>query len=228
MDEPAAQPPANRPQGVNGLPNEISLAFAEKLRVVLNSFLIGEGDAARPLSAYTLHDLISRQFPDVAVSKTHMYRLLSGDAIPRLDLILAVAEICGIEPAYFLVDDLDIDDAERVGSREVPGFDILLRDLVDSHDVATAPGEEPRRLTGYRLYQILTERYPDVAVSKSHLYRLLSGETPPARRPSATIPRLDLIFAFANIFDVSPAYFVDDRVGVKRSVSRLRRPPVPS
>lgn len=216
-NEPAAQQPTGRSQGVNGLPNEISLAFADKLRSVLAVYRVGSAGKIRALSAYGLFDIFSERYPDIAVSKTHMYRLLNGDAIPRLDLIYAISEICSIEPAYFVVDDLGIDQAKRSRPHNIPDFDVKLRELVDSYEVAAAPGEEPRPITGYRLHQILTEQFPDVAVSKAHLYRLLNGHTIPSRRPTAAIPRLDVILAFAQIFSITPAYFVDADIDVAHS-----------
>ncbi len=210
-------------QGVNGLPNAISLAFASKLQSVLDGHATGDGERARAMSPYTLHAIISEQFPAVAVSKTHVYRLREGKALPRLDLIHALASIFEITPAFFLVEDLDLDHAKLIRPHHVPpDFDAKLRALVDRFEVVSDIADT-KPMTGYRLHQIITRQYPDIAVSKSHIYRLINGETPPERRPSAAIPRLDLIMAFAEIFDVSPAYFVDDEINISRSVARRHR-----
>ncbi|WP_245720428.1 helix-turn-helix domain-containing protein [Nocardia uniformis] len=63
-----------------------------------------EEGPARSLTLYSLAQHLELAYPDVPVSQSGLYRLIHGDAIPRLDLIIALARVFDVEPGYFITD----------------------------------------------------------------------------------------------------------------------------
>lgn len=77
------------------LPNAVTRDFARRLNEILGS------SRANPNSLY---DKLQLNYPEVAVSKSLLYRLTHGTAMPRLDLIIALAEILNVSPRDLVPD----------------------------------------------------------------------------------------------------------------------------
>ncbi|MFI9508639.1 helix-turn-helix domain-containing protein [Nocardia sp. NPDC052566] len=54
------------------------------------------------MTLYSLAQHLELAYPDVAISQSGLYRLIHGQAIPRLDLIIALARVFDVSPEYFV------------------------------------------------------------------------------------------------------------------------------
>jgi hypothetical protein len=96
--------------GVEFIPRQVAAAtFSRQLRRLIDSSLVvSEDGPARSLTLYSLARHLATAYPDVAVSQSGLYRLVHGEAIPRLDLIIALAHTFDVPPGYFVTDDLTL------------------------------------------------------------------------------------------------------------------------
>ncbi|SHX99776.1 Uncharacterised protein [Mycobacteroides abscessus subsp. abscessus] len=97
-----------------------------------------------------------------------------------------------------LVDERD-PVAQRFGAR--------LRELMERPSVGS------ERLTPDALFKRLkNDADTDLMISRAHVYKLCDGEA---------IPRLDVIVALAKFFNVSAAYFTDDRTYKEETIAKI-------
>ncbi len=75
--------------------------FGARLRALMEG--LGAAETGRPITVDSLYKLIEKE-PDLAMSRGHLYRLVEGSAIPRLDLIEALARFFKVPASYFLDD----------------------------------------------------------------------------------------------------------------------------
>lgn len=75
--------------------------FGARLRALMESREVGE--SGRPMTVDGLYREIE-DVPGLAMSRGHLYRLCDGKAIPRLDVIEALARFFNVRTSYF-VDD---------------------------------------------------------------------------------------------------------------------------
>jgi DNA-binding phage protein len=89
-------------------PRQVAAAtFSRQLQRLIHTSLVSTGDGpVRSLTLYALAQHLETVYPDVAVSQSGLYRLIHGDAIPRLDLIMALAHTFNVPPEYFVTDEL--------------------------------------------------------------------------------------------------------------------------
>ncbi len=81
--------------------------FSRQLqRLIEESLVSTEYGPIRSLTLYSLAQHLETVYPDVPVSQSGLYRLIHGDAIPRLDLIIALARVFDVPPEYFVTDQL--------------------------------------------------------------------------------------------------------------------------
>ncbi|MFE4459147.1 helix-turn-helix domain-containing protein [Nocardia tengchongensis] len=77
--------------------------FSRRLsELISESSVSTEDGATRSLTLYSLAQHLELAYPDVPVSQSGLYRLIHGDAIPRLDLIIALARVFDVPPEYFV------------------------------------------------------------------------------------------------------------------------------
>lgn len=89
--------------------------------------------------------------------------------------------------------------AQRFGAR--------LRELMERPSVGS------ERLTPDALFKRLkNDADTDLMISRAHVYKLCDGEA---------IPRLDVIVALAKFFNVSAAYFTDDRAYHEETIAKI-------
>lgn len=69
---------------------------AQTLRVAL---------AKEGISRLKLHQRLVERFDDRAPSQTTVYRLMSGEALPRTDHLIMIAEVLDISPRCLVPDD---------------------------------------------------------------------------------------------------------------------------
>ncbi|AHH16423.1 helix-turn-helix domain-containing protein [Nocardia nova] len=80
--------------------------FSRRLsELIAESVVSTEDGATRSLTLYSLAQHLELAYPDVPVSQSGLYRLVHGEAIPRLDLIIALARVFDVPPEYFVTDD---------------------------------------------------------------------------------------------------------------------------
>lgn len=80
--------------------------FSNQLRKLIDESLVSsENGPVRSLTLYALAQHLEAAYPDVPVSQSGLYRLIHGDAIPRLDLIIALARVFDVPPEYFVSED---------------------------------------------------------------------------------------------------------------------------
>lgn len=83
-----------------------SAIFSSRLSELIGESMVSTEDGAtRSLTLYSLAQHLELAYPDVPVSQSGLYRLIHGDAIPRLDLIIALARVFDVPPEYFVTGD---------------------------------------------------------------------------------------------------------------------------
>jgi Helix-turn-helix len=81
--------------------------FSRQLQRLVDESLVSTEDGPiRSLTLYSLAQHLETDYPDVPVSQSGLYRLIHGEAIPRLDLIIALARVFDVPPEYFVTDEL--------------------------------------------------------------------------------------------------------------------------
>ncbi|MFG1792709.1 helix-turn-helix domain-containing protein [Nocardia sp. NPDC049149] len=82
---------------------EAAAIFSQRLaELIAESVVSTEDGSARSLTLYSLAQHLELAHPDVPVSQSGLYRLINGEAIPRLDLIIALARVFNVPPEYFV------------------------------------------------------------------------------------------------------------------------------
>ncbi|MFI5715866.1 helix-turn-helix domain-containing protein [Nocardia sp. NPDC051750] len=77
--------------------------FSSRLSELIAESVVSTDDGStRSLTLYSLAQHLELAYPDVPVSQSGLYRLIHGDAIPRLDLIIALARVFDVPPEYFV------------------------------------------------------------------------------------------------------------------------------
>ncbi|WP_231387130.1 MULTISPECIES: helix-turn-helix domain-containing protein [Nocardia] len=77
--------------------------FSSRLsELIAESVVSTEDGSTRSLTLYSLAQHLELAYPDVPVSQSGLYRLIHGEAIPRLDLIIALARVFDVPPEYFV------------------------------------------------------------------------------------------------------------------------------
>ncbi|WP_239003447.1 helix-turn-helix domain-containing protein [Nocardia panacis] len=80
--------------------------FSSRLaQLIAESSVSTEDGSMRSLTLYSLAQHLELAYPDVPVSQSGLYRLIHGDAIPRLDLIIALARVFDVPPEYFVSEN---------------------------------------------------------------------------------------------------------------------------
>jgi transcriptional regulator with XRE-family HTH domain len=80
--------------------------FSSRLSELISESVVSTEDGAtRSLTLYSLAQHLELAYPDVPVSQSGLYRLIHGDAIPRLDLIIALARVFDVPPEYFITEE---------------------------------------------------------------------------------------------------------------------------
>lgn len=121
--------------------------FGARLRALMEN--LGANDTGRPITVDGLYRLIEDD-EHLAMSRGHLYRLVEGSAIPRLDLIEALAKFFNVPASHFVDDHTYLDETiDRVDAaiKEIDQMTTRLRELrvalVRDRDVATK-AVEPR------------------------------------------------------------------------------------
>ncbi|MFE3445413.1 MULTISPECIES: helix-turn-helix domain-containing protein [Nocardia] len=73
--------------------------------LIAESVVSTDDGSTRSLTLYSLAQHLELAYPDVPVSQSGLYRLIHGQAIPRLDLIIALARVFDVPPEYFVTAD---------------------------------------------------------------------------------------------------------------------------
>jgi|GEM_PF-1720793 len=80
--------------------------FSRRLSELIGESVVATEDGAtRGLTLYSLAQHLELAYPDVPVSQSGLYRLVHGEAIPRLDLIIALARVFDVPPEYFVAEE---------------------------------------------------------------------------------------------------------------------------
>jgi transcriptional regulator with XRE-family HTH domain len=78
-------------------------------------------------------------------------------------------------------------------------FGHQLRALMSEYQVRSLNSGKVRKLTPLGLHRLIHHRNPDLGTSPSQIYRYFHGER---------VPRVDEVSAIADLFGVSPRFFV--------------------
>jgi hypothetical protein len=79
--------------------------FSSRLASLIAESVVSTDDGpVRSLTLYSLAQHLEMAYPDVPTSQSGLYRLIHGEAIPRLDLIIALARVFDVPPEYFVTD----------------------------------------------------------------------------------------------------------------------------
>ncbi|MEV6280154.1 helix-turn-helix transcriptional regulator [Nocardia sp. NPDC051832] len=80
--------------------------FSRRLAALVTESVVSTEDGStRGLTLYSLAQHLELAYPDVPVSQSGLYRLIHGQAIPRLDLIIALARVFDVPPEYFVTPE---------------------------------------------------------------------------------------------------------------------------
>ncbi|MEV4128507.1 helix-turn-helix transcriptional regulator [Nocardia sp. NPDC049707] len=87
-------------------PRQAAVAiFSSRLsELIAESVVSTEDGSTRSLTLYSLAQHLEQAYPDVPVSQSGLYRLIHGDAVPRLDLIIALARVFDVPPEHFVTE----------------------------------------------------------------------------------------------------------------------------
>jgi hypothetical protein len=98
--------PRLRENGTEQTPRQAAAAiFSRRLSELIGESVVATEDGAtRGLTLYSLAQHLELAYPDVPVSQSGLYRLVHGEAIPRLDLIIALARVFDVPPEYFVTE----------------------------------------------------------------------------------------------------------------------------
>ncbi|WP_280453739.1 helix-turn-helix domain-containing protein [Nocardia brasiliensis] len=105
LDPPSGAGDAEHQDGDETLtPRQAAAAmFSRRLAELIATSVVSTVDgSARSLTLYSLAQHLELAYPDVPVSQSGLYRLINGEAIPRLDLIIALARVFDVPPEYFV------------------------------------------------------------------------------------------------------------------------------
>jgi transcriptional regulator with XRE-family HTH domain len=80
----------------------------------------------------SLYKLIEKE-PDLAMSRGHLYRLVEGSAIPRLDLIEALARFFKVPASYFLDDHTFLEETIKKVDSALAEIDAFRSQLTELH-----------------------------------------------------------------------------------------------
>jgi hypothetical protein len=79
--------------------------FSARLSSLISESVVSsEEGATRSLTLYSLAQHLEAAYPDVPISQSSLYRLIHGETIPRLDLIIALARVFNVPPSYFVTE----------------------------------------------------------------------------------------------------------------------------
>ncbi|MFC9435287.1 helix-turn-helix domain-containing protein [Nocardia sp. NPDC057030] len=80
--------------------------FSRRLgELIAESVVATDDGASRSLTLYSLAKHLELAYPDVPISQSGLYRLINGEAIPRLDLIIALARVFDVPPEFFVTTE---------------------------------------------------------------------------------------------------------------------------
>jgi plasmid maintenance system antidote protein VapI len=87
-------------------PRQAAVAiFSSRLsELIAESVVSTEDGSTRSLTLYSLAQHLEQAYPDIPVSQSGLYRLIHGDAVPRLDLIIALARVFDVPPEHFVTE----------------------------------------------------------------------------------------------------------------------------
>jgi transcriptional regulator with XRE-family HTH domain len=89
---------------------------------------LGIADSGRPITVDALYKLIEKE-PSLAMSRGHLYRLVEGSAIPRLDLIEALARFFKVPASYFVDDHTYVEETISKVDAAVGEVDAMIQRL---------------------------------------------------------------------------------------------------
>ncbi|MFE9575222.1 helix-turn-helix domain-containing protein [Nocardia sp. NPDC006044] len=80
--------------------------FSRRLgELIAESVVATDDGVSRSLTLYSLAKHLELAYPDVPISQSGLYRLINGEAIPRLDLIIALARVFDVPPEFFVTTE---------------------------------------------------------------------------------------------------------------------------
>ena len=85
-------------------PDPATALFANQLRRLMADCQIRYPDSGkvRQLTPLGLLNLLQERKPRLDISRTQFYRYVHGERAPRLDELVAIAEVFDVSPCYFL------------------------------------------------------------------------------------------------------------------------------
>lgn len=114
---PQSQPDTGETPPVKEAPTPRQTAaaiFSSRLAELIGESVVSTEDGAtRSLTLYALAQHLELAYPDVPVSQSGLYRLIHGEAIPRLDLIIALARVFDVPPEFFVTTKSNGDQATK-------------------------------------------------------------------------------------------------------------------
>lgn len=91
------------------LPNAISQDFSRRLNKLMSSTYVKDEEGAgelRQLTPSSLHTVLQEVAPALSVSRRHVYRMVAGQTVPRLDMIWALAKVFNVSPREFVAAEV--------------------------------------------------------------------------------------------------------------------------
>lgn len=100
--------------------------FGARLRALMDG--LGTPKSGRPITVDALYKMMDNE-PDLAISRSHFYKLVEGSALPRLDLIEALARFFGVPASYFVDDHTYLEETIAKVDEAIAQVDAMIQRL---------------------------------------------------------------------------------------------------
>lgn len=107
---------------------ETGRRFGARLKALMEN--LGVAESGRPITVDALYKLIDKE-PELAMSRGHLYRLVEGSAVPRLDLIEALARFFKVPASYFVDNQTYAEETISKLDAAVEEVDAMLQRLTE-------------------------------------------------------------------------------------------------
>lgn len=93
------------------LPNALTREFANRLNELIAISRVDE-EEIKKMNTEKLHKLLLDSSPEISISERNVHRLRAGKAVPRLDVIVALARVLNTSPHNLVPEVVPVDDQQ--------------------------------------------------------------------------------------------------------------------
>lgn len=99
LDQPATAPPATT--------HVARTFFTARLRELMAGMAVRDLETGRErkLTPLRLQQMLKQQAPNLALSRTQVYRYYKAEAAPDVEVVYEIAVLFGVSPSHFMPDE---------------------------------------------------------------------------------------------------------------------------